>query len=98
MRKINMICVLRTFAAALILMLLPMKSGAQAISGSLVGTVTDSTGGGVPNANVQATNTGTGVKTAAVTGDRGDYRFNNLPVGTYNIVVTATGFNTTSLK
>ena len=98
MRKNNIVCVLRTFAAALILLLLPMKSGAQAISGSLVGTVTDSTGGGVPNASVQATNTGTGVKTAAVTGDRGDYRFNNLPVGTYDIVVTATGFNTTSLK
>ncbi|HXA03848.1 MAG TPA: carboxypeptidase-like regulatory domain-containing protein, partial [Bryobacteraceae bacterium] len=53
---------------------------AQAVSGDLVGIVTDATGAAVPNATVVATNDATGVKTAATTDTSGSYRLANLPV------------------
>jgi hypothetical protein len=90
----------RFFAFALALIALVALGGGaaygQAISGNLVGTVSDSSGAVVTNASVEATNVGTGVTTAAKTGVSGGYRFDNLPVGTYKITVRASGFRTFS--
>jgi hypothetical protein len=66
----------------------------QAISGNLVGTVTDSSSAVVPNATVEATKIDTGAVSTSVTGSTGAYRFENLPVGTYRIVVKNGGFKT----
>ena len=66
----------------------------QAISGNLVGTVLDSTGAAVANAEVTATNAGTNVTTTAHTSNIGEYRFDNLPIGTYRITVKAPNFRT----
>src|SRR5882672_1867300 len=66
----------------------------QAISGNLVGTVSDPTGAVVADAEVTVTNVGTSALTVAHTNATGDYRFDNLPVGTYSITVKATGFRT----
>jgi hypothetical protein len=66
----------------------------QAISGSLVGTVIDSSSAVVPNASVEATKIDTGITTTTTTGSTGAYRFENLPVGTYRIVVKSGGFKT----
>ena len=63
----------------------------QAISGDLVGTVTDATGAVVPNASVTATNLATSVKTTGKSNANGEYRFTNLPIGNYKIDVEATG-------
>ena len=71
---------------------------AQAISGNLTGTVVDATGATVPNATVEITNAGTGIKTTSKTGVDGLYRFNNLPVGNYDVSVTASGFTMSGLK
>src|SRR5438105_1931731 len=71
---------------------------AQTIDGNLVGTVVDPTGATVPSATVEVTNTATGIKTTARTGMDGLYRFNNLPVGNYDITVTASGFAMSGLK
>jgi hypothetical protein len=65
----------------------------QAISGDLVGTVTDSSGAVLPSAQVVAVNTETGVKTTASTNTSGAYHIANLPVGSYNITATNSGFN-----
>ena len=70
----------------------------QAISGNLVGTVADPSGAVVPNVTVEVTNTGTGIISSTKTGADGLYRLNNLPVGTYDIAVTAGGFATSGLK
>ena len=70
----------------------------QAVDGNLAGMITDPTGATVPNANVEITNTATGVKTAVRTGVDGLYRFNNVPVGLYDITVTAGGFAQSGLK
>src|SRR5882672_7491672 len=66
----------------------------QAISGNLVGTVSDPTGAVVPDAEVTAINVGTSASAVTHTNPTGEYRFNNLPVGTYSITVKATGFRT----
>jgi hypothetical protein len=66
----------------------------QAISGNLVGTVSDPTGAVVANAEVTATNVGTSALVVTHTNSTGEYRFDNLPVGTYKITVKATGFRT----
>lgn len=64
----------------------------QAISGNLVGTVTDPTGAVVANADVTATNVGTSASAVTHTNSTGEYRFDNLPVGSYKITVKAQGF------
>jgi hypothetical protein len=70
---------------------LPIFMKAQAISGDLLGVVTDSTGAVVSNAQVVATNLGTGVKATTKTNATGEYRFINLPVGHYSLQATTNG-------
>ena len=83
------------FVLALMLFVAPTK--AQVISGDLVGTVFDKSGAVVPNASVEAVNLGTGVKYTAQAGETGEYRFNNLPVGTYRVSASAPNFATTTV-
>lgn len=70
---------------------LPIFLKAQAISGDLLGVVTDSSGAVVSGAQVVATNLGTGVKSTTKTNATGEYRFINLPVGHYSIEATTNG-------
>src|SRR5579884_204632 len=70
----------------------------QTIDGNLVGTVVDPSGAIVPDAAVEVTNTATGIKTTGKSGPDGLYRFNNLPVGSYDVNVTAGGFAMSGLK
>ena len=86
-------CVLSSFFSLLAaFLLLPLRSYSQAISGDLVGTVIDSSGAVVPNASLMAENTATGFKANETTNAAGEFHFSNLPVGTYKVTVTATGF------
>jgi hypothetical protein len=77
---------------AVLLLSLPCNSQ-TAGTGSIQGTISDPTGAIVPNASVAVTNTATQVKHTAVTGSDGLYSFPNLAIGTYNVEVTAGGFN-----
>lgn len=70
----------------------------QAISGNIVGTVVDQSGAAVVNADVTATNIATGVSTTAKTNGTGEYRFGNLPVGSYKFTTKAPGFRTTVVQ
>ncbi len=74
------------------------QTNAQIISGDLVGTVLDKTGAVVPGARVEVTNADTGVKYETVANENGEYRFNNLPVGTYNVAGTSANFATTTVN
>jgi hypothetical protein len=65
---------------------------AQTLYGSLTGNVTDATGAAVPNAKVDALNTGTGILKSAQTDERGAYLFNDLQPGTYRITMAAKSF------
>ncbi|PYV65717.1 MAG: hypothetical protein DMG97_31480, partial [Acidobacteria bacterium] len=69
---------------------------AQATGGTIVGTVIDSTGAAVANADVEARSVGTNVAATAKTGDTGLYRFDNLLPGAYKITAKASGFKTIS--
>lgn len=65
---------------------------AQEITARIHGTVTDASGGGVPGAEIKATNTLTQVSYATTTETDGTFRFLALPVGTYDVTITKTGF------
>ena len=65
---------------------------AQAVSGTLLGTVNDPSGATVRNATVTALNTGTGDTRDSVTNESGNYTMPDLPPGTYTVSVTAQGF------
>ena len=60
--------------------------------GTLIGTVTDNSGGVLPNANVKVLNTGTNTTREVTTNGDGFYRVDLLPAGSYSVTVTATGF------
>src|ERR1035441_9560969 len=64
----------------------------QAVSGTLLGTVTDSSGAVVPNAKVTIVLTGQSAAYETVTNASGDYTEPNLPSGTYAVTVLAQGF------
>ena len=77
---------------------LPTMTYAQAVSGDIIGTITDKSGGAIPNATVMAENVATGVKRTTTTNEHGDYRFSNLLVGTYNIHASAPNFADTTIS
>src|SRR5947207_10065273 len=59
---------------------------------SITGTVTDASGAAVTKAQVTLTNVQQGLTRSATTNDSGEYLFAALPVGTYTMNVSATGF------
>src|SRR4051794_23864233 len=65
---------------------------AQAVTGTLLGNVTDSSGGGVPGATVTALETQTNISRTAVTNESGNYIFSSLQNGTYTVEVELQGF------
>ena len=67
-------------------------------TGSLAGTVTDRTGAVVPNATVKITNRDTNLTREMKTGEAGLYRFDLLPVGTYQVQTTMAGFATATFE
>lgn len=60
--------------------------------GAITGTVTDTTGAMIPNADVTATNGATGIETTTKTTGAGAYNFSNLDPGIYSVTVVAQGF------
>jgi len=67
---------------------------AQNFRGSLNGTVTDKTGATLPHASVTILEVDTGVTHTTFSSSAGEFAFQDLPVGTYSITVTASGFST----
>ena len=65
---------------------------AQAVYGSLYGTVTDSSGAVVPNATITVTDVTKGTSVTATANASGDYTVEHLIPDTYDLKVTATGF------
>ena len=68
------------------------KSISQTFYGSIVGTVSDSTGAVVPGTNITLTNLGTTEKRTMETDATGSYRFVNLLPGRYRVEAEKTGF------
>ena len=80
--------------AAVIAALVAFTPATQAQENATVtGTVTDSSGAVIPNAKVSLTNTATGVTREVTSNSVGAYRFPNVGIGTFTMVVTASGFS-----
>ena len=67
---------------------------AQSSMGTVVGTVTDSSGGVIPGATVTLTSRDTGIASTRVTNDSGYFTFINVRPGTYELTVELSGFST----
>ncbi len=87
MQRLRKICVL--IATVLLCCGLAFS---QAVNGTIVGTVTDSTGGSIANAKVTLTETNTKVVHNGQTNESGSYNFLELPPGLYSVQVEMTGF------
>ncbi len=74
------------------LLLMQRVAPAQTTTGSIVGSVTDTSGGVVSNANVTVTNANTGLAVKTTTDSSGNYAVTTLPVGSYTVAVEAPGF------
>ncbi len=61
-------------------------------TGTILGTVTDTSGAIVPNVKVTITNTATNVAFHTVTSSAGDYQASSLNPGTYTVVAEIKGF------
>jgi hypothetical protein len=88
-------------ALLLLALLISHSALAQTGVGRITGAVKDATGALIPNSQVVLLNPATGVKQNTTTGADGVYTFAAVPVGQYELDVTANGFNpyrqTTSL-
>src|SRR5580704_12024855 len=76
------------------LLLTALMALAQVGNGTITGTVSDPAGAVVPGAKVDARNTETGVAYSGVSTTSGNFTIPDLPVGTYSVTVTVTGFKT----
>jgi outer membrane receptor protein involved in Fe transport len=81
--------------ALAVVLLLPAPARAQAVKGTLLGTVTDTTGAGVPGATVTVTEVQTGISRSATTNASGNYTFSNLKDGVYRVEAELSGFRKT---
>jgi hypothetical protein len=68
-------------------------ANAQTLYGSIVGTVTDTSGALVPDAAVKATQTQTNETRIAATNGAGVYALWTLPAGTYVVSISKSGFS-----
>src|SRR6266540_505852 len=66
----------------------------QAITGSILGTVTDASGALVRSVKITIKNIDTGLELSTTSNNDGDYTFPTVPPGTYEVSARLTGFRT----
>ncbi len=82
--------------ALLLCVVIPGRT--QTFRGSINGAVTDQTGAALSGAVVKATDTGTGIVLSTVTTAEGQFSFQDLPAGTYQVAVNANGFTPVTVE
>lgn len=82
--------------ALLGLLMLPAGPAAfaQAVYGSIFGTITDNTGAAVPKATITVTDVGKGTSQTVTSNDSGEFTADHLIPDTYNVKVEVQGFKT----
>ncbi len=90
MRQVIRLAVALTVAVGLCVS--PSTASAQAVSGTLLGNITDSSGGAVPGATVTATEADTNVGRSTVSNESGHYTFSSLVNGRYIVSAELQGF------
>jgi Carboxypeptidase regulatory-like domain len=81
-----------TFALALLFLILPCWMSAQVDTGSISGTIKDTSGGTIAGAKVTLINEGTGVSITTTTSSSGEYSFSPVKIGHYSVSVEFSGF------
>lgn len=87
--------------ARLVLVLVLLSAAvlfAQTFRGGIQGTVTDSSGASVPDAQVTVVNTDTGLSRPATTDSSGNFFISELPVGNYTVTIMKSGFRTVTQR
>ena len=84
---------LRVILAALVL-ISSATVVAQTFRGTILGTVTDASGAVVSGASVKVHNVNTGLDRATQTSADGSYSVAELPIGTYTVTISQSGFQT----
>lgn len=69
-------------------------AAAQMTTGTILGTVTDETGGVIPAAVVTARNIATNLERGTTSNEVGNYTLSNLPLGDYTLTAQAPSFQT----
>ncbi|WP_396626926.1 TonB-dependent receptor, partial [Luteitalea sp.] len=77
---------------AALVVLPPAPAAAQALYGTVAGTVVDDSGAAIPGATVTVVNQGTGLEVSGVTDETGAYAIRNLQPGTYTVKASLQGF------
>ena len=65
---------------------------AQQTTGTLLGTISDSTGASMAGVTIRVTNLATNIQRDVITDDSGSYRIPSLPAGNYRLRVSKEGF------
>jgi hypothetical protein len=75
-----------------------LTTTAQTFRGSILGTVTDTSGAAVPDATVTVKNVNTGLTRSMATDGAGNFSIPELPIGVYELTAQKEGFQTTTVK
>jgi hypothetical protein len=78
--------------AGLLAFFLALTAEAQVVGGTIAGTVADSSGAAIANAEIVVHNDETGNERHLTTAADGRYAAPSIPVGTYSVIVKAPGF------
>jgi hypothetical protein len=81
------------FAFSFLLLASAAAAQSSGNSGSINGTVTDSTGALVPDAKVEIRNPVSGLERSTTTDSMGKFQFTNIPFNPYHLTISATGFS-----
>src|SRR5580765_6101549 len=85
---------MRTLALFCFALLAVEGLSAQVITGTILGSVTDSSGATIPNATVTVRNINTNIETKAATSRAGEYTIPLLQPGKYDVTIDRDGFKT----
>src|SRR6266567_3750857 len=86
------------YLSVLCLLLFGLTSVSFGQNATIVGTVTDPSGGVMPNVNITVTNTETSWTRTIPTNDSGQYVVPNIQIGHYNVKAEASGFKIAEQK
>jgi hypothetical protein len=93
---------LRQLLAACLLVLTPLafarNASAQAVTGTIIGTVADSTGAVLPGVSVTVKHEETGFTRTLTSDTNGEFTAASVPTGTYTVTGEISGFKTVALS
>src|SRR3954463_5485234 len=92
LRGFSTVIVTAAVAAFALLQIAPLNG--QVTTATFYGTITDPSGAAVSGATVRLVNQSTGVELSKTTGEGGEFTFDFLQVGTYELRIEHAGFKT----